>query len=143
MWQRIQTLYFAIAVALLSALVFGNVAHIIGPEGETGAVKYLSKLPYAILIILSYAANIIALFSWAHRSLQMRLASGSSVLLLALQIWIVYDYFTMDKSFVFVWTAIFPLICLILNLMAMKGIYADELLVRSASRLRSSKIHKK
>lgn len=143
MWQRIQTLYFAIAVGLLCALLFGNVGHIIDPEAGSMGVHYLAKLPYAVLIILSFAANLVALFCWGHRSLQIRLAGGSCVLLLALQIWIAIDYFTMDKSFVFAWTAVFPLVCLFLDLMAMRGIYADELLVRSASRLRSGKKHKK
>ena len=140
MWQRIQTLYFALICAILVALVFGNVGYIYSADApEALGVRYISKLPYAILIFLALAANAVSLFSGGHRSLQIRLAGASAVLLLALQIWLAIDYFTLSKEFVFRWTAILPIIAFIFELLAMKGIYADEMLVRSASRLRATK----
>lgn len=139
MWQRIQTLYFAIIVALLAALALGNVATIIVPGSEPESVAYLAKPSYAVLIIVALLANLISLFSWGHRSLQIRLAGLAAVVVAALQIWLAVDYFTMDEQMVFKWTIIFPLIALIFEILAIKGIYADELLVRSASRLRAAK----
>lgn len=143
MWQRIQTLYFAIIVALLAALALGNVATIIVPGSEPENVAYMAKLPYAVLIILALLANLVALFCWGHRPLQIRLAGGAGVVLLALQIWLAVDYFTTDPQMVFRWTIIFPLISLIFEILAIRGIYADELLVHSASRLRESRRSKK
>ena len=139
MWQRIQTLYFAIIVALLAALALGNVATIIVPGSEPESVAYLSKPSYAVLIIVALLANLISLFSWGHRSLQIRLAGLAAVVVAALQIWLAVDYFTMGEQMVFKWTIIFPLIALIFEILAIRGIYADELLVRSASRLRAAK----
>ncbi len=143
MWQRIQTLYYALAVGILIALTFGAVGTIYTADASPENVRYLEKLPYAILIILSLAANLIALFSWSRRSLQIRLSGASAVLLLALQIWIGVDYFTTGEGFVFKWTCILPAFAFIFDILAMKGVLADELLVRSASRLRSSKRKKK
>ncbi len=139
MWQRIQTLYFALAAGLLIALTFGNVGTIYTPDAPIEDIRYISKLPYAILIILSLAANLVALFSWSRRSLQIRLAGAAATLLLALQIWLIVDYFTMGEGFVFRWTAILPAFAFVFDLLAIKGVLADELLVQSAGRLRSSK----
>ena len=139
MWQRIQTLYFAIIVALLAALALGNVATIIVPGSEPESVAYLAKPSYAVLIIVALLANLISLFSWGHRSLQIRLAALAAVVVAALQIWLTVDYFTMGEQVVFKWTIIFPIVALIFEVLAIRGIYADELLVRSASRLRSAK----
>ena len=139
MWQRIQTLYFAIIVALLAALALGNVATIIVPGSEPESVAYLAKPSYAVLIIVALLANLISLFSWGHRSLQIRLAGLAAVVVAALQIWLAVDYFIMGEQMVFKWTIIFPLIALIFEILAIRGIYADELLVRSASRLRAAK----
>ena len=139
MWQRIQTLYFAIIVALLAALALGNVATIIVPGSEPESVAYLAKPSYAVLIIVALLANLISLFSWGHRSLQIRLAGLAAVVVAALQTWLAVDYFTMGEQVVFKWTIIFPIVALIFEVLAIRGIYADELLVRSASRLRSAK----
>ena len=139
MWQRVQTLYFAIVVALLAALALGNVATIIVPGSEPENVAYMAKPSYAVLIIVALLANLIALFSWGHRSLQIRLAGLAAVVVAALQTWLAVDYFTMGEQMVFKWTIIFPLIALIFEILAIRGIYADELLVRSASRLRAAK----
>ena len=139
MWQRIQTLYFAIIVALLAALALGNVATIIVPGSEPESVAYLAKPSYAVLIIVALLANLISLFSWGHRSLQIRLAGLAAVVVAALQILLTVDYFAMGEQVVFKWTIIFPIVALIFEVLAIRGIYADELLVRSASRLRSAK----
>ena len=139
MWQRVQTLYFAIVVALLAALALGNVATIIVPGSEPENVAYMAKPSYAVLIIVALLANLISLFSWCHRSLQIRLAGLAAVVVAALQIWLTVDYFTMGEQVVFKWTIIFPIVALIFEVLAIRGIYADELLVRSASRLRSAK----
>ena len=139
MWQRVQTLYFAIVVALLAALALGNVATIIVPGSEPENVAYMAKPSYAVLIIVALLANLIALFSWGHRSLQIRLAGLAAVVVAALQTWLAVDYFTMGEQVVFKWTIIFPIVALIFEVLAIRGIYADELLVRSASRLRSAK----
>ena len=139
MWQRVQTLYFAIVVALLAALALGNVATIIVPGSEPENVAYMAKPSYAVLIIVALLANLIALFSWGHRSLQIRLAGLAAVVVAALQTWLAVDYFTMGEQVGFKWTIIFPIVALIFEVLAIRGIYADELLVRSASRLRSAK----
>ena len=149
MWQRVQTLYFAIAAGLTAALFFCDFARVPGAED---AMRYTEYLPYAVLAGLAaqsmdehersglaFACTLVALFAWVRRSLQIRLGGAAAVILLALQIWLAVGYFKLPQEYVVRWTAVFPLIALIFDIMALRGVYADELLVRSSSRLRSAK----
>ncbi|MBP5488040.1 MAG: DUF4293 family protein [Bacteroidales bacterium] len=136
MWQRVQTLYFAITAGLMAALLFCDFARVPGSED---AVRYAEYLPYAVLAGLALACALVALFAWGRRSLQIRLGGAAAVVLLALQVWLAVGYFRLPDAYVVRWTAVFPLLALISNIMAMRGVYADELLVRSSSRLRSAK----
>ena len=63
----------------------------------------------------------------------------SALLTLALQIWLAVDFFTTKDVMVFKLTAVFPIIAVILDVMAARGILADQLLVESAYRLRKSR----
>lgn len=130
MWQRVQTLYLAIATVLVAVLFFADKA-----EG----VRYISYLPYLILLIVITLLNLLALTTWRIRIFQMRTATLAALITLALQVWLAVDYFTADKSLVFHVTAVFPLVAVIFDVLGIRGIMADELVVRSASRLRSAK----
>ena len=122
MWQRIQTLYLLIASGLLVAMYFQ-------PYG-TG---------FIILFSIALAAQLLAIVALKSRTLQMRLSNLAALLLLGLQIWMAVSYFTADPRPSLSFTAIFPIVAAILDFLAASAILRDELLVRSASRLRSSK----
>lgn len=136
MWQRVQTLYFFLAAALSAVVLLTDFARV---PGSDEAMRYTEYLPYAILAGLAALATLVATFSWKNRSLQIRLGGGSAVVLLALQVWIAVGYFKLPAEYVVRWTAVLPFVALVLDILAMRGVYADELLVRSSSRLRSSK----
>ena len=139
MWQRIQTLYLAIATILTCSLFFSKVATIVGPEGEDIAIMYYEKLPYLLFIIMVSAANAISLISFKARNIQMRLSVISALLLIAFQIWLGVDYFRHMKEMVFSITAVFPAICMVLDILASRNILLDEAMVQSASRIRASR----
>ena len=142
MWQRIQTLYLAIASGLILYMFFGVMAVAIGTDGQTAEIHYSEKLPYLCLMISLICANLLALVLFKYRPLQLRVAVIAALLLIGFQIWIAIDYFNAPDGIVFKFTAIFPIIAAILDFMAVKGIYADQLMVESFSRLRSSKKHR-
>lgn len=129
MWQRVQTLYLAIATALVAALFFCN---------KAGDISFVSYWPYLVLIILITLLNVLALTTFRIRVFQVRTAVLSALLTLALQVWLVVDFVVTGNDPVFHVPAIFPLLAVILDIMAARAIWADELLVRSSSRLRSS-----
>lgn len=130
MWQRIQTLYLAVATVLSAVLFFVNKA-----EG----VRMISYVPYLILLIIITLLNLIALTSWTHRVFQARTAVLSSIFCLALQIWLVVDFVVTGNDPLFRLPSLFPVVILILDALAASNIWADELMVRSSSRLRAAK----
>lgn len=65
----------------------------------------------------------------------MRFNIFNSILLVALQGFIVY-YIVQGKGFIFTVQSIFPVISLILSILAIRNIIKDELLLKSLNRLR-------
>lgn len=140
MWQRIQTLYLAIATGLIVSMFFTLKAVIPAADGGIAeSFRYVSYWPYLILLIVITILDILALTGWKFRIFQMRTAILAALVTLALQAWLAVDYFTAAEGVVFRVTAIFPIVAVILNLLAARKIYADQLLVESTSRLRSSR----
>lgn len=140
MWQRIQTLYLAIATGLVVALFFCVKSFSVGTGGaHVDEVKYISFIPYAILLVIATLLQLIALLTFSVRVLQMRTAVLSALILLGLQGWLVFDYLTAADGVLFSWTAVFPLLAAILDFMAARRILMDQLIVESSSRLRSRK----
>ena len=69
----------------------------------------------------------------------MRTAILSALITLALQIWIAVDFLSTNDVMVFKITAIFPLISVVLDVLAAKGILADQMLVESTYHLRKAR----
>ena len=137
MWQRIQTLYLAITVALTAVLLAGNAAAQTGAEGLV-MIKYTAiEKPYMlILLIVLTLIEAVALLSFKVRILQMRLAVVAGLIAFGLQAWLGVMYFT-SPGYVFRWTVIFPLLIAICDFLAARGAFQDQLVVESAQRLRS------
>ncbi|MBO4456058.1 MAG: DUF4293 family protein [Bacteroidales bacterium] len=130
MWQRIQTLYLAIATALIAAMFFCD---------KADGVSFASYWPYLVLLILSVLLHFLALTTWKFRIFQVRTAVLAALLTLALQVWLAVDFAVTGNDPLFHVPALFPIVAVILDVLAARGIWADELMVRSSSRLRSSK----
>ena len=139
MWQRIQTLYLAIATALLASMFFCKFATIVGPQGNDLEIMYWEKIPYVTLLAISTLGNMCSLLAFKIRMPQMRVATGAAILLLAFQCWIVVDLARNWNEMSFSVTALFPLIAAILDIMAARSILLDEAMVQSSARLRASK----
>ena len=137
MWQRIQTLYLAVATALLASMFFCKFATVIGPDGAEATIKYFEKVPYCFVLIVTLIGNVFSLIP------QMRVATLSAINLLAFQIWIIVDVVRGWNEMVFSVTALFPLVAMVLDILAARNIMLDEAMVQSASRLRASKRRRK
>jgi hypothetical protein len=130
MWQRIQTLYLLLATGLVVSLLFCT---------KAGDIPYTEYWPYAVLIVMTSILQVMALTTYKHRIFQMRTASLSAIILVGLQAWLVIDFFQTHNDPVFHVTAVFPIVATILDFLAARSILADEMLVRSADRLRAAK----
>ena len=130
MWQRIQTLYLLLATGLVVSLFFCM---------KAGDIPFTDYWPYLVLLIVTGFLQVMALTTYKHRVFQMRTAVLSAIILVGLQGWLVYDFISTHNDPVFHVTAVFPIVAVILDFLAARSILADEMLVRSADRLRAAK----
>ena len=150
MWQRIQTLYLAISTILMAVMLFSVKATQISADGSAiETYKYLTYIPYAILIIIILILDILALTTYKFRVFQYRTAVLTALVTLGFQIWLGVEFFVnlhagADGSrLMYKVNAVFPIVCVILDALAARGILADELLVESTYRLRIDKKNRK
>lgn len=122
MWQRIQTFYMAIVVIIIAVALF-----------------FISKVPFIILFAAALLCNLVPIFTFRHRMLQMRLLIFSVVVLLGLQVWMIFDYLMAGAALKLSYAYVVPFIGAILDFLAIRGVISDELIVRSSSRLRAAK----
>ena len=144
MWQRIQTLYLALATGLIVAMLFSLKAVVPGPDGTfLQEIGYTSYLPYLILLIVVALLDFLALTTFRFRVFQMRTAVLAALITIALQAWIAVDYFSADSSLVFRITAVLPIVAVIFDLLAARGIASDIMVAESVNHLRTRKKNRK
>jgi hypothetical protein len=80
----------------------------------------------------------ISMFLYKKRMLQMRFNIFNSILLVALQGFIVYYIVQIGqgKDLIFTVQSIFPVVSLILSILAIRNILKDDLLIKSLNRIR-------
>lgn len=146
MLQRIQTVYLLTVIILIAQvfffpfLTFFNEQEII----ELSALKINTgeyTLPLTILFSIIILIAFISIFLFKRRLLQARLTVVNMLLLLGSIGLVAYLGWEMKTSLPnhtikCNFTCIFPVIAIIFNFLALKGIQRDEALVRSANRLR-------
>ncbi|HBG52782.1 MAG TPA: DUF4293 domain-containing protein [Rikenellaceae bacterium] len=124
MIQRIQTLYLAIALGLMISILFGI---------------YADFMPFVVLTCASCLLLLVIIFLFRYRKMQIRLCIYTSLILLGQQVWMGVVYVKNMSEISFPVTTVFPLISIILVLLALRAIGIDEALVQSYKRLRSKK----
>ena len=150
MWQRIQTLYLAISTILMAFMLFSVKAVTVAGDGaEIETYKYLAYIPYAVLIIIILLLDVLALTTYKIRVFQYRTTVLVALITLGLQIWLGIEFFVNLSSgddstrMIYKLNVVFPIVCVILDVLAARGILADQLLVESTYRLRTDKKNRK
>ena len=146
MVQRIQTLYLLAVVALGIALVWLPVLQLVTPDGPLYELTALGGAPLqglwglTITTVLIPVMALVDIFLYRRRILQARLNIFTVMLclgyygVLAIYVWLAKMSLAADW-YLTVWAS-FPLVSLILTLMATRRILKDEALVRAADRIR-------
>lgn len=153
MIQRIQTIYLLLATILCIGCLSTPIAHLLTIEGtetvdmynlwlvsaEKEHMFYFCPVLMALLVIAT-AVTFFDIWLYKRRTLQMRLATFSIILLVCW--YIAYGIISrllvaeLTASWRPHWTAALPAAALILLCLAYRGIRHDEKLVRSLDRLR-------
>jgi len=150
MIQRIQTLYLLAVVILGTVLIWLPVVQLVTPEeaemlqvwelGALGGAPLQGLWGLLLTTILIPALALVDIFLYKKRILQARLNIFLVMLclgyygVLALYIWLAK--MSMNVEWHILPYASFPLICMVLTLMATRRILKDEALVRAADRIR-------
>jgi len=153
MIQRIQTLYLFFTSVLLGILCFVPFASFLW-EGEvfrqnvwgawsTGtesSVLAFGTIPMGILTALSALLPLVIIFLYKKRGLQMRLCIAELILLLGVVIYMIMFLFRSSSQITdkvaFSIVDLFPILGMILVVMAFKKIMKDQLLIKSLDRIR-------
>ena len=149
MIQRIQSVYLLVVTILMVICMCSPVGSIIASTNEISEFGNLcitmpdgtkDYAPWALFVILLIVAilSFATIFLFKKRMLQIRLTIFSSVVLIGYYMALIAYIFMLaeDTSFTPSWIICLPFIGIILNWLAIRGIGADEALVKAYDRLR-------
>ena len=149
MIQRIQSVYLLVVTILMVICMCSPIGSIITNANEISELGNLcitfpdgtkDYSPWALFVILLVVAalSFVTIFLFKKRMLQIRLTIFSSVMLIGYYLALVAYIFMLaeDTTFSASWTICLPFAALILNWLAIRGIGADEALVKAYDRLR-------
>ena len=152
MIQRIQTLYLLAIALLMGVATFTPLAYFAAGSEEyllhafalKSATSSHSTIYMGIVVALAAIIPFVTIFLYKNRLLQIRLCAVEFVLLIGSVIFMAIYYYLGNRFFSeiafhaqgFRIAIIFPLIALVLNYLAMRAIFKDEMLVKSLDRIR-------
>lgn len=149
MIQRIQSVYLLVVMILMIVCLCNPIGSIIDDNNAISAFGNLcithadgvkDYAPWALFCLLLAVAilSLVTIFLFKKRMLQIRLAIFSTVLLIGYYATVLAFVLMLaeNTSFAPSWPICLPLVAVILNWLAIRGIGADEALVKAYDRLR-------
>lgn len=152
MIQRIQTLYLLAVAALMAAAIFTPLAYFAAGVEEyklfafalKSATAEYSTIYMGVIVALAAIVPLVNIFLFKNRLLQIRLCAVELVLLLGSAVFMALYYFLSNRMFSQLEFSahgmhiaiIFPIIAIILDYLALRAIFKDEMLVKSLDRIR-------
>ena len=148
MIQRIQSVYLLLVTILLVVAICMPVGQFIGADGVTAHV--FKPLGVALAdggfqstwgLFGSALVAFCTIFLFRNRMLQIRMTIFSSILLIGYYIAFCVFMFILKgdldaMTFQLGWALCLPVVAIILNYLAFRAIYKDEVMVKAADRLR-------
>lgn len=151
MIQRIQSVYLLVVTVILAFSMFLTTGFFSVDSGVTQQVlmslgvtltdgTVYSTWGLFVLLLLSSIISFVTIFLFKNRPLQIRLSIFNTIIMigyygvLAFFVWKLQS--SLAASFSMNWAICLPLIALILNVLALRAIGKDEVLVRAADRIR-------
>ena len=152
MIQRIQSVYLLVVTILLIMAMTMPVGQFIAADGVTaytfkplgvtlGEGNSISTWGMFGILLLNAIIAFATIFLFRNRMLQVRMTIFNIVLLLGYYlVFGTFLYFVKEDlantTFQLGWALCLPAICIILNYLAFRAIFSDEVMVRAADRLR-------
>lgn len=151
MIQRIQSVYWLVITALLVVTMLSPLGFFTEAGGAFDSVLkplgisladggYESTWGLFAILLLNAVVAFATIFLYKNRMLQVRMSVFSALLQIGFYVSAgVFIYMLKDDlqaSFRPGWVLALPFICIILNYLAFRATYADEVMVRASERLR-------
>lgn len=152
MIQRVQTLYLLAIAALMTTAIFTPLAYFVAGVEEfelyafslRSAANSYSTIYMGVVVALAAVLPFVTIFLFKNRMLQIRLCAVELVLLIGSTVFMAIYYYLGGRMFADLEfntqglriAIIFPLVSLVLDYLAMRAIFHDEMLVRSLDRIR-------
>ncbi|MBQ5619162.1 MAG: DUF4293 domain-containing protein [Alistipes sp.] len=152
MIQRFQTLYLLAVAALMAAAIFTPLAYFAAGVEEyklfafalKSATAEYSTIYMGVIVALAAIVPLVNIFLYKNRLLQIRLCAVELVLLVGSAVFMALYYFLSNRMFSQLEFSahgmhiaiIFPIIAIILDYLALRAIFKDEMLVKSLDRIR-------
>ena len=151
MIQRIQSVFLFVSLCFMVPMFFVPVAQLVFETGEifnfnlagfsyTEVETTIHKNQYSLMLfgILICALNLIIIFMYKSRVLQIRLCIYNILLLAGLTGVIIFSAYNVlnVQTVSFSLPVVFPIVAMILHYLAFRSIRKDEIMVQALSRLR-------
>lgn len=143
MIQRIQTVYLLLCVLALVICLYLPIASISGSAlmynlATISAQHTTLTANYELFILLAFAVicDLVAIFTFKRRRMQMKLCVLANIFSIAWYVVTAIELFRIEGKVSLHFAFILPLVAIILQILARKGIKHDDDLVRSADRIR-------
>lgn len=150
MIQRIQSVYLLLVTIILACASFLSLGYFsadngvtqfpFSPLGLSTPAETYSTWALFSLLVLSAVLAFLTIFLFKNRPLQLRICIFNALIMLGYIAALVFFIFklksSLDAGFFLDWKICLPVVALILNYLAIRGIGKDEVLVRSYDRIR-------
>lgn len=153
MIQRVQSLYLLLSAIFMGLVFLFPFVEFIDASSKVYELNFLqfksleenvtityNVYPIAFFVGLSVLLSIVTIFIFKKRLLQMRFSMFNIIILIAILALVAFYTFKFKNDFnaaiAFGISSVFPIISIILILMAFRGIKKDEKLIRSVDRIR-------
>jgi len=156
MIQRVQSVYLLLVTILMSFLLVRPYAVLTFQDGQVlnfrankieyglernGTSVYKTTVPIVVLSLITGLLSLFNIFLFHRRIVQMRICLLNGVfIIMLLIIMLIYYHSAMDLPGVlhhtFRLAGVFPVIALVMDVMAYRSIQSDEMLVNSYNRIR-------
>ncbi len=132
--RTIQNILF-VTVAGLSVSMPACVMCVAPGGGES--IGFSDSLAFVVLSLAAFILAVLAVCNTSRAQVKLRLAVPSAVVLLGYQIWIAVVFFQLKDAYVFRLPAVFPLVALILDMLALRYV-VKELSMSAALEIKST-----
>jgi len=135
MWQRFQTLLLLIVAGLLLSMFMTDMCYtMVESANGSGAIerysiKFTERSQFLIFTFITFVLTVATISYFKKRLIQIRICIMNALILMGYQIWLIVTFFQLHETFTFTIPCLFPLISVVLLLLAIRYIGRDEAMV--------------